>query len=536
MMSKGIGILLAVARLLMGQEADLVLTNGRIWTGSEKQPWAEALAIRRNRIVAAGSNEEVRALPGKRVIDLGGKLAVPGFNDAHIHFLSGALGRKAVDLIGARNLEEIQKRVAEFARAHPEAGWITGAGWEYGALPGQRLPRREDLDAAVKDRPVFLRAYDGHTGWANTKALETAGVTRSSRYDGFGEVARDAQGAPTGALKEGAQRLVEARIPQPGRGAKLEALEEAMRLAASLGITSIQNASGDAEEWGLYQELEKAGKLTLRARMAMSAGPRDVEPPGPAVKFVLDGVIETHTAAMIEPYADAPGVTGKASWEAAVFWEKVARFSAGGAQVWAHAIGDRAVRTALDAFSKAGSRGKRHRIEHIETVASDDVPRFAKLGVLASMMPIHGDPGTAEVWSRAVGEKRLPLAFAWRSLEQAGARLVFSSDWPATISLDPMRGLHCAVNRRTLEGQPAGGWVPEQRVSLETALRAYTAGGAFASFEEKVKGKLEPGMLADVVVLSQDLFRMDAMEIGRTKVEMTVFDGRVVYDRGGEGR
>jgi hypothetical protein len=463
------------------------------------------------------------------------------------------MGLFQVDLVGTRSLSDVQKRVAEFAGTHPEERWITGAGWEYSIFPGKRLPTRADLDAVVRDRPVFLRAYDGHTGWANSKALELARVTGASKYQGYGELVLDAgTGEPSGVLKESAQELVRRVIPVPSEEKKLEALRQGFRLAASLGITSFQNASGNPEELSLYEKLRERGELTARVSIAMSIGgqtsdqdlSRDarlkIKFPGPllrvgAVKIVLDGVIEAHTAAMLEPYNDQPTTSGLPSLSQARLGELVSSADREGLQVYIHAIGDRAVRMALDAFEHArslnGIHDSRFRIEHIETIASSDIPRFTLLGVMASMEPIHADPGTNEVWEPAIGPDRAQRGFAWRSLEKAGARLVFSSDWPATISVDPIRGLHNAVNRRTIDGQPEGGWVPQERISLESALRAYTASGAYASFEERIKGTLEEGMLADVAVLSQDLFRVGPMDIYKTKVVITIFNGKVVYGK-----
>jgi predicted amidohydrolase YtcJ len=534
-------------------DADLILTNARVWTGDAARPWAEALAIQGNKIIKVASSAEVRksAAQGTQIIDLGGKLVIPGFNDAHTHFLSGSMGFSQVDLVGTRSLAEVQQRVVDFARAHPEEKWITGAGWEYSIFPEKRLPTRADLDAVVRDRPVFLRAYDGHTGWANSKALELARVTRASKFQGYGELVLDPKtGEPTGVLKESAQGLVRGLIPAPSEEKKLNALRQGFRLVASLGITSFQNASGSPEELALYEKLRDRSELTTRVSIAMSVGEqtadreisRDAELkrkfPGPllrvgAVKIILDGVIEAHTAAMIEPYSDQPATSGSPSLNQTRLNELVALADKAGLQVYIHAIGDRAVRMALDAYEHArmvnGVHDSRFRIEHIETIASSDIPRFARLGVLASMEPIHADPGTNEVWEPAVGPERARRGFAWRSLEKAGAQLIFSSDWPATISVDPMRGLHNAINRRTIDGQPPGGWIPQERVSLESALRAYTCNAAYASFEEKIKGTLAEGMLADVAVLSQDLFRIDPMDIYKTNVVMTIFDGKVVY-------
>ena len=529
-------------------DADLVLRNGRIWTASRPAAWVDALAIKGGRIVATGPSAAKRSGPGTEVIDLQGRLAIPGINDAHIHFLMGSLGLTQVDLTGICTLEAMQKQVAEFARANPNEAWITGRGWEYYCFPGARLPRKEDLDAVVPDRPVFLKAYDGHTGWANSKALRMAEVFKDTRFGGFGEIVRDAAtGEPSGALKEGAMALVARHVPPPTRAQQLAALERGRALAASLGITSMQNASGNADEVALYAAMPR----TLRLSVAMSAGKATAEDISAwtalreqyasapewlkvdAVKFVIDGVIESKTAAMLAPYADGSKDTGSPSWQETEFAAAIARVHNAGFQIYTHAIGDRGVRMTLDAYAAANAgrhrRDARHRIEHIETIHPDDIPRFATLGVLASMEPIHADPDTVEVWSKLVGPARLPLSFPWRTLEKAGARLVFSSDWPAAITINPWRGIHNAVNRRTIDGKPPGGWLPEQRVSLETALQAYTEGSAYASFEEKRKGVLAPGLLGDVVVLSQNLFEIDPMKIHATKALLTVVGGRVVY-------
>jgi predicted amidohydrolase YtcJ len=530
-MIRKLGIL--AASVCFAQQADLVLRNGRIWTGTG---FTDSIAITGNKISAAGS-----AGPRTRVVDLGGRFAMPGINDAHIHFLGGSIGLTQVDLTGACTVEAMQKRVAEFAQANPNEQWITGRGWEYYCFPNARLPRREDLDAVVRDRPVYLKAYDGHTGWANSMALRISEVRKDSRFTGYGEIVRDANGQPTGALKEGAMALVARHVPEMTRAQKTAALRRGLTLAASLGITSMQNASGDEEEVSLYAEMPH----TVRMSVAMTSGratPENIarwralsaQHSGDwlkvkAVKFMIDGVIESKTAAMLEPYADGSKDVGSPAWNEAEFKAAIARVHQAGFQIYTHAIGDRGVRMTLDAYEASG-RPARHRIEHIETIHPADLPRFAKLGVIASMEPIHADPDTVDVWSKMVGPQRLPLSFPWRSLEKAGARLVFSSDWPACLTVNPWRGIHNAVNRRTIEGNPPGGWLPEQRVSVESALKAYTSGAAYASFEEQIKGTLEPGKLADLVVLSQDLFQIDPMKIHQTRVLLTILDGKPVHD------
>lgn len=538
------------------ETADLILTNGRIWLGSDSASFAEAVAIRGNQIIRVGTATEIKQLSGPQtqVIDLGGRLVSPGFNDAHIHFLGGASGLNQVDLTGAKTVAEMVERIAAYAKKNPDQKWITGRGWEYTPFPGG-LPTKIFLDAVIKDRPVFLSAYDGHSAWVNSKALELAEINSQTKFTGYGEIVRNASGEPTGALKESAQSLVRRLLPQPTREEQLNALRQGLKLAASLGITSLQNASGSANEFSLYEELLQRGELTSRFSMAFSVGEKttddqikgfielknkyDLNPMlrAASVKFVLDGVIESHTAAMIERYADLPANSGNPFGETTmppdIYRNLVVKLDKLGFQIYTHAIGDRAVREALNAYEaalKANNRGfNRHRIEHIETVSPEDIPRFAKLNVLASMEPIHADPGTAEVWSRAVGAERLPFAFAWQSLLKAGARLVYSSDWPAAISLDPIRGLHNAVNRRTIDGQPPKGWIPQQRISVVDALRAYTQAGAFSSFEEAIKGRIAPGQMADLIVFSQDLFKVDPARIYETKVVLTVFDGKVIY-------
>lgn len=536
-------------------QADLILTNGRVWTGVERARMEQAVAIKDGRILAVGTSRAMKVHSGSatRTIDLSGKFVMPGFNDSHIHFSGGSDRLTEIDLTGICTLPAIQKKIADYASEHPEATWIRGGGWEYTCFPEGRLPTREDLDAVITSKPAFLSAYDGHTGWANSKALEFAGLGKGYKFEGFGEVVLDPQTQlPTGCLKEGAQGLVRRLLPRRTRAERLASLEAGVKLANSLGITSLQNASGDEDEVELYEELQKAAKLTLRAAIAMSAGQMTTSLDailrwaelrtvyaGPmlkvaAVKFAIDGVVESHTAAMLDLYADGSKVSGRLSWDEDAYQQAMIRVDKAGFQIYTHAIGDRAVRVALDGYEAVrkynGQRDSRHRIEHIEVMSARDVPRFAALGVMASMEPIHCDPDTVGVWSKAVGPERLKLAFPWRTLEKAGARLVFSSDWPASISLDPIRGIHNAVNRQTVDGKPPAGWIPEQRVSLETALRGYTTSAAYAEFEEMRKGMLKPGYLADVIVLDRDPFTIPSAQLHSLRVKLTVVDGSVVYE------
>jgi predicted amidohydrolase YtcJ len=518
---------------------DLWLRHGKIWTANPAQPWAESMVIRGNTIAAVGTDNEIaKQAKGAKEIDLKGRLTTPGFNDAHLHFLGGSLGLSQIDLNGICTLETIQREVADFAAKHPDSKWLDGRGWEYTCFPQGRLPTKEDLDKVVKDRPIFLAAYDGHTAWVNSKALELAAVTRDTKFTGYGEIVKDPKtGEPTGALKEGAMGLVRHLVPIPDKAQKLASLEAGLRLAASLGITSAQNANGSLDELELYEELRNSNKLTLRTSLAMSVGPMEPEATltdyaglrqkykSPllkvgAVKLMMDGVIESYTAAMLEPYSNNKTTTGKSAWTPEQFAKTVAIADKLGLQIYTHAIGDRAVRMALDGYETArkanGPRDARHRIEHIETIHPNDIPRFAALGVLPSMQPIHADPSGIEIWSACIGPERTKRGFAWRSIEKAGGRLVFSSDWPASISVSPIRGIHSAVNRRTITGLPPHGWIPEERVSVETALKAYTINSAY-------------GQLADIIVLSQDLFTIPPMNIHKTVVDLNIFDGRVIH-------
>ncbi len=537
-------ILFVVACLpLAASEPDLILKNGRIWTGDSGQPWADAVAIRRNRIVAVGDNLQVAATagPNTHVIDLSGRLTIPGFDDSHTHLIRGALRSLRVDLAGACSIPDMQKRIRDFATAHPKDPWIVGSGWAYSCFPNRALPTRGDLDAAVKDRPAYLTADDGHTAWVNTKALQLAGITKAPKYTGPGRIVTDAAGEPTGALSGGAATLVHKLVPDIPRERKLAALEQAVRMLSSLGVTSITNSGGDDETLGLLEELERQHKLTVRVAVYISVSPpstpdvidhvldlkqasRDPMARIAGVDLVLDGQIEAHSAAMLEPYSDAAGITGKPLWSQEAFNDMVTLCDSGGLQIAAHAVGDRAVHMALDGYEYARraneSHDSRFRIEHAEVVAPADVARFGRLGVVASMIPVHPDPGVLDAWNRAVGPERLKLAFAWHALEQAGARLVFGSDWPSSISADPIRGIQAAVNRQTGD-----------RIGVEEALRAWTVNGAYATFDNRTGGKLRTGMLADIVVLSQDLFDIPPPQIGKTRVDMTVFDGQVVYTR-----
>ena len=467
------------------------------------------------------------------------------------------MGLTQVDLLATKSLEEVISITNDFIKNNPEKEWITGRGWQYTYFESG-LPDHQTMKVLDIEKPVFIKAYDGHSAYANPKALELAGITSSTVFDGFGEVVKDAKGNPTGALKEGAMSLVGNFVSEPSYQDELQALRKGMELAASMGITSMQNASGSEKELKLYLDLLSKNELKVRYAASFSVGEKTtpeelerfnflkdsigLENPwirADAIKFMIDGVIESHTAAMLEHYADLlPDdelALGLINIQSEKYQSLVKELDADGFRLYTHAIGDRGVREVFSAYEKAmaenPNRDRRHRIEHIETISPKDIPRFAKSAIMASMEPIHADPATVGVWAKAIGEERLPWSFAWNSSLESGAPLVFSSEWPACISLDPIRGIHVAVNRRDPSGFPDGGWIPEEKISIYEALKAYTSMGAFSSFEENKKGLIKPGYLADLIVLSEDLFTIDPMKIHETKVDMTWVDGKKIFER-----
>ena len=536
------------------QAADILLWHGRVYTSNPAHPWAEAVAVRAGRIVAVGTDAQMSELrgPGTRLIDLGGRMAMPGVIDSHIHFLEGSLSLAQLSLDDAGTLDEVKRRIREYAAAHPHRAWLVGHGWYYPVF--RPLPTKQILDELVPDRPVALTCYDGHSVWVNSKALALAGITRETPDPPNGIIVRDSKtGEPSGVLKEDAQELVEHVIPEPAHIEKLAALRRGLTLANRHGLTSVLNATGSLEEMALYDELRRAGELTVRMRTAMVLDPNqkldeqafaafegarsrfhDEWVSAGLIKAFMDGVVESHTAAMLAPYADDLKASGALKFTPEQFRDDVVALDRRGFQLMTHAIGDRAVRVTLDAYQAAqeanAPRDRRFRIEHIEIIAPADIPRFGRLGVIASMQPYHAypDTDTTVTWADAIGRERLPWSFAWRDLVVGGARLAFGSDWPV-VSLDPFIGIQNAVTRQDDRGQPAGGWVGRQKVTLEQALAAYTRGAAYAEFADGERGSLEPGKFADLIVLSQDLFRANPLDISKTRVELTMVGGKIVY-------
>jgi len=536
------------------EPADIIVVHGRVYTENPKQPWAQAVAIRKGVIVEVGDDPviERRRGMGTKVINAGGKLVLPGFVDCHIHFLDGSLSLGRVNLEGAKDIADIQKRLRTYAAEHPGDDWILGRGWNYAMFGSETLPHKKYLDELFPNRPVFLEGYDGHTYWANSKALALAAITRDTPNPPNGIIVRDPQtGEATGALKEAAHDLVSKVVPETTRPEKLLALRAGMREANEHGITRVHSAGGDFEILDLFDEMRHRGDLNVRMYIAYFLDPpqlrqKDLDSieaahkkfhddwiDAGAVKFMVDGVVESHTAAMLEPYSDDPSLKGALFWEPGKYKVAVAELDKRGYQLFTHAIGDYGVRSALDAYEEVQAqnhkRDRRSRIEHIETVSVADIPRFGKLGVIASMQPLHSYPDADSlVWVRNAGPDRASRAWAWKSIADAGGHLAFGSDWPV-VTLNPWEGIQTAVTRQTAEGQPPGGFVPEQRLTVAQAIEGYTLGAAFAGRREKTEGSLEVGKSADLIVVSQNILDIAPRKIRETKVLTTIVGGRIVY-------
>jgi len=524
--------------------ADLVVTGGRVWTGNPDAPWAEAVAVRGDRIAAVGARADIEALVGgdTRVIDATGGLVTPGFIDAHVHFLDGGMNLLSVQLRDAATPEEFTRRLGEFATQLPAGTWILGGDWDH-TLWGGELPRRDWIDSVTADHPVFVQRLDGHMGLANGAALRAAGLEDSAPDVEGGEVVRYEDGRPTGLLKDNATSLVWRAIPSSSTAETDRALDAAMAYVAARGVTSVTHMGG----WGdlaVFRRARDAGRLTTRIHACTpisrwerlrdavaESGRGDEWLRIGCLKGFVDGSLGSHTAALFEPFTDAPDDTGLLVNEPEDLYRWTSAADAAGLQVAVHAIGDRANRIQLDIFERVekenGPRDRRFRIEHAQHLAPSDIPRFAELGVIASMQPYHAiDDGR---WAEEViGHERAKTTYAFRSLLDAGARLAFGSDWfvaPAT----PLEGIYAAVTRRTLDGENPDGWFSGQKISVEQALVAYTRDAAYAAFEEDLKGTLEPGKLADLVVIDRDITKVPPEEIADVAVRTTVVGGNVVY-------
>jgi predicted amidohydrolase YtcJ len=524
----------------------LAIINARVWTGDPRQPWAEAVAVRGERLAAVGSSEEVKQHAGAdtRVIDAQGSMLVPGFNDSHLHFLDAGFRLASVQLRDAKTPAEFIARIQAFAATVPAGTWITGGDWDHENWGGE-LPRRDWIDAVTPNHPVWVSRLDGHMGLANSAALRAAGVTAATREVEGGTIVRGPGGAPAGVFKDNAMSLVSRAVPPPSPELSARALEAAMSHVAANGVTSVQHM-GTWPELEVFERAYAAGKLRTRIYAAVpldtwerlrdtvaQRGRGDAWLRIGALKGFVDGSLGSHTAAFLEPFTDAPNDQGLLVNTPEELYRWTSGADKAGLHVLVHAIGDRAIRLQLDIFQRVvaenGPKDRRFRIEHAQHIAPADLPRFAAQGVIASMQPYHAiDDGR---WAdKVIGPERARTTYAFRSLRDTGARLAFGSDWfvaPPT----PLEGIYAAVTRRTLNDAHPDGWVPEQRIGVEDALKAYTLGGAYASFEEQDKGTLEVGKLADFALLERDLTQIPPEQLRDVKVMLTVVGGRVVFER-----
>ena len=530
-----------------GLMADMVLFNGKIFTVDAAKPWATAVAIRDGKFVAVGKDEEVKRLAGKNteMVDLKGKLALPGFNDAHLHFTNGGLYLLGIDLRPARDEKEFVSILKEYIYKVPKGEWITGGNWDHENWPSKKHPRKELIDAVSPDHPVLVQRLDGHMALANSLALKLAGITRDTPSPEGGEIVKDKiTGEPTGILRDTATDLVGAVIPPLSREKRERAIRASMRHAQELGVTSVQDNSS-REDLEIYQELLKKGELGVRinawrnadgwadfSRIGIQAAYGDPFLRLGTVKLFVDGSMGAGTALFFEPYADDPSTSGLPIHSQANLNELVRNVDRAGLQIAAHAIGDKANAWILEAFARArrenGPRETRHRVEHAQVVRAQDLARFRELGVIASIEPSHciDDMRWAE---KRIGA-RVADAYRFASFLKSGVRLAFGTDWDVE-PLDPRLGLYAAVSRELPGGGPAGGWHAEEKLSMAQAIEMYTLGSAYAEFQEKVKGSVTAGKFADLVVMAANLFEIPKKEILETPVAITVLAGKIVFKK-----
>jgi predicted amidohydrolase YtcJ len=554
-----------------GNHADLVLMNGHAYLVDAARSWAQAVAVADGKIAAVGTDAQISGLIGKHteVVDLRGRMVLPGFQDSHVHASGGGLERIQCDLSQAHGLDDYLAAVRGYAQRHPDAAWITGGGWSMDVFPGG-IPQKEDLDRVAPDRPVYLANRDHHAAWVNSRALALAGIGAATPDPGDGRIERDARGEPSGTLQEGAMNLVQRIVPGPGLEEQVAGLLEGQRYLHALGITGWQEAIvGDyavvPDCYEAYLELERRGLLTARVVGALwwqrGAGVEQLDGlvrrreraghgrfRATSVKIMQDGVCENFTAAMLTPYLGAhghdSGASGTSFFDPGALNEAVAAIDAARFQVHFHAIGDRAVREALDAVQAArtanGASDRRHHISHLQVVHPDDLPRFRALSVMANCQPLWAcnEPQMTELTLPFLGPQRAAWQYPFGSLSRSGAQLCFGSDWPVS-SPDPLWEIHTAVNRTVPPGYPYGGagsdvpFLPSERIDLTTALAAFTIGSAYVNHRERETGSIEAGKLADLVVLDRNLFTLPTSEIALAQVDLTIIDGAVVHARAG---
>ncbi|HSY66685.1 MAG TPA: amidohydrolase [Terriglobales bacterium] len=535
--------------------ADLLITNAKIWTGDKAHPSAQAVAVIGDRIVAVGSNSDVQILRGAatKTIDARGKLLLPGFNDAHVHFVTSGTRLNQIQLNDATSMGEFTRRIADRAKMTPKGEWIEGGDWDETKWTPAKLPTKDSIDSVTPDTPVFLEHHDGHMALANSVALRLAGVSAQTPDPPGGTIVRDAQGNPTGALKDAARNVVLKVIPPPSHDQRLQAMRRSLERAAELGVTSVQdmndeNSDSFADIRG-YGELLQNGELTARVYVAPAISDWEKQAKVGirhafgssylrigATKGFADGSLGSSTAYFFDPYNDDPnnsGLLGEQMHPLSQMREWMMQADAAGLQICTHAIGDRAVSTVLDLYTDVvkAHRGmeRRFRIEHAQHLAAKDFARFSQLDAIASVQPYQAidDGRWAEV---RIGHDRASRTYAFRTFLNHGVHLAFGTDWPYA-PLDPMLTVYAAVTRATLDGKNPNGWFPDQKLTVAEAVEEYTTGSAYAEFQEKEKGSIMPGMLADMVLLSDDIFTIDAVKIRDVKVIKTIVGGRVVWDQ-----
>jgi predicted amidohydrolase YtcJ len=532
-------------------KADVLILNAHVFTADEANPSAEAVAVKGNRILYVGSAEEAQAWHGlgTRLIDGAKCTLMPGFIDSHFHMLHGSIILDDIHPDDATTYEEFAALVQSYAGAHPDKYWLSGFGLHYNLGPGHIPLTRYHLDALVADRPLFIVGYDGHTAWANTLALKEAGIFHGGEVGPNSEIVLDEHGEATGELRESAQDRVASLLPKPDLAEKRRLLKKGLAIASRLGVTSVHNMDGNDEQAALYAAFEDIGDLSVRIYIPYSIRPdtpfKAVENEaavlkrryqsdmvrGGAVKLFMDGVIESYTGLLVDPYDDDASTNGNSNYKVEHFNRLVMEADRLGLQIFVHSVGDLGVRRVLDAYELAqkanGVRDSRHRVEHIEVIHPDDVQRFARLGVIASMQPLHAPPHVddGDIWQWRVGRQRWPYSFAWTTLRQAGAVLAFGSDWPV-VSQNPMLGVHNTLNRI-----PWAEGMPDHRQSLTDTLLSYTRNAAYSEFQENQKGRLKPGYLADLVLLSEDIFHTPSEKIKDVEPIMTMMDGRIVFEK-----
>jgi predicted amidohydrolase YtcJ len=528
--------------------ADLVVTNANIRTMDAKRTVARSIAVLNGKIIAIGTDADTRSLIGKKtqVIDAKGKLVLPGFNDAHVHFMGTGEQLSSVDLRSAKSPQEFVERIKAFAAKLPKGRWILGGQWDHENWKPNDLPTAAMIDAVTPDNPVFINRLDGHMALANSPAMTLAGIGKNTPEVAGGLIVRDPNGNPTGVFKDAAMSLIEKAIPEPSLEEKLEAAQAATDYAASFGVTSVQDMTSGTDV-GVYQELMRRGRLKTRIygcspladharweNTGLHAAFGDAMLRVGCLKGFADGSLGSTTAWFFDAYLDAPTTSGipRAPILDESMTKDIEAADKAGLQVFVHAIGDRANATVLDYIEKAekvnGARDRRFRIEHAQHLRQQDIARFGKLKVVASMQPLHIIDDGRWAWKR-LDEKRLKGTYAFRTLLETGAVLAFGSDSPVA-SINPLLGIYAAVTRRTLDDKNPNGWIPEQKITVDEAVRAFTYGSAYAEFQENVKGTIEVGKLADLVIISDDIFAIDPVRIGTAKVLIAIMDGRVVFE------